>query len=161
MNKYVESEANQHVMKLIQMGADVKIVPGKMVYVTFDIEQNIQLAYVYNLNRKNKFFLERIKPYPMPVREFNTPDAICEIIKIDVEQFRNAIKSHQIRKFIDINLEFHKLLLTFEDLFLYYNIKTETFAEIKGHLDAIHKTIHSAKESDDRVYFKKEPDNLD
>ncbi len=161
MNKYVESEANQHVMKLIQMGADVKIVSGQMVYVTFDISKDIQLAYVYNLNRKNKFFLERIKPYPMPVKAFNTPDAICEIIKIDVEQFKNAMKSHHICKFIDLNLEFHKMLLTFEDLFLYYNVKAETFEEIKDHLDAIRKTIYDAKESIDRVYFKKNPDNLE
>ena len=161
MNKYVESEANQHVMKLIQMGADVKIVSGQMVYVTFDLSEDIKVAYVYNLNRKNKFFLERIKPYPMPVREFDTPDAICEIIKIDVEQFKTASKSHNIRQFIDINMEFHNMLLTFEDLFLYYNVKSETFKDIKGHLDAIHNTILNAKESVDRVYFKKDPDNLD
>ncbi len=161
MNKYVESEANQHVMKLIQMGADVKIVSGQMVYVTFDISKDIQLAYVYNLNRKNKFFLERIKPYPMPVKAFNTPDAICEIIKIDVEQFKNAIKSQHISKFIDLNIEFHNMLLTFEDLFLYYNVKADTFGGIKGHLEAIRRTIHEAKESVDRVYFKKNPDNLE
>jgi hypothetical protein len=161
MNKYVESESSQHVMKLIQMGADVKIVSGQMVYVTFDISEDIQVAYVYNLNRKNKFFLERIKPYPMPVRSFDTPDAICEIIKIDVEQFKTACKSHNIRQFIDINMEFHNMLLTFEDLFLYYNVKSNTFKDIKNHLDAIHQTILDAKESIDRVYFKKDPDNLD
>ncbi|MBN2877991.1 MAG: hypothetical protein JXL85_10125 [Bacilli bacterium] len=161
MNKYIESEANQHVMKLIQMGADVKVVSGKLVYVQFDINEFVQVAYVYHLNKHNKFFLERTKPYPIPVREFDNADAICDIIKIDVEQFKNAAQSHNIREFIGINTEFHKMILTFEDLFLYYNVDHATVERIQKDIDDIHNRIKDAKESASRVYFGKEPDYLD
>jgi len=100
MNKYVQSETNQHVMKLIQMGADVTVVSGQMVYVSFDINDEIKVSYVYNINKKNRYFLERIRPYPISVKEFETAEDICNIIKIDVEQFRNAVKSHNIHDFI-------------------------------------------------------------
>jgi hypothetical protein len=147
-------------MKLIQMGADVKIVSGQMVYVAFVITENLKVSYVYHLNKKNRFFLERTRPYPMPVREFETADAICDIIKIDVEQFRNAAKSHNIKDFIGINTDFHATTLMFEDLFLYYNVDAKTFLGIKEHLAQIHSLIKDGKESSSRVYFKKEPDNL-
>lgn len=160
MNKYVESEANQHVMKLIQMGANVKIVSGQMIYVAFEISDDLKVSYVYHLNKKNRFFLERTRPYPIPVREFDTADAICDIIKIDVEQFKKASKSHKIKDFIDINSDFHATTLMFEDLFLYYNVDSDTVDCIKRNLESIHELIKGAKESANRVYFKKDPDNL-
>ncbi|MGE0003535.1 MAG: hypothetical protein AB7S88_03640, partial [Candidatus Izemoplasmatales bacterium] len=94
MNKYVLSETNQHVMKLVQMGANVTVVSSQMVYVSFDITPEIKVSYVYNINKKNRYYLERIKPYPIAVKEFETADDICNIIKIDVEQFKNAVCSH-------------------------------------------------------------------
>lgn len=160
MNKYIKSEADQHVMKLIQMGADVKIVSGQMIYVSFEITKDIKVSYVYHLNKKNKFFLERIKPYPIPVREFESADAICDIIQIDVDQFRDAARSHNINDFIEINTTFHNTTLIFEDLFLYYNVDAATFSKIKENLCNIHTIIKQAKESSKRIYFKKDPDNL-
>ncbi|MDD3123101.1 MAG: hypothetical protein PHC62_06300 [Candidatus Izemoplasmatales bacterium] len=160
MNKYVQSETNQHVMKLIQMGANIKVVSSQMVYVSFDITEEIKVSYVYNINKKNKYFLERIKPYPISVKEFETADDICNIIKIDIEQFRNAAKSHNIYDFIKINYELHNNILSFEDLFLYYNIDSKTLNEIKTNIDNIHRAITSAKTSSERVYFGKEPDYL-
>ncbi|MBU0996571.1 MAG: hypothetical protein KKE16_00835 [Firmicutes bacterium] len=160
MNKYVQSETNQHVMKLIQMGADVTVVSGQMVYVSFDINEEIKVSYVYNINKKNRYFLERIRPYPISVKEFETAEDICNIIKIDVEQFRNAVKSHNIHEFININYELHNLILQFEDLFLYYNIDHNTFDEIKTDIEDIHERINKAKEKSKRVYFGKEPDHL-
>jgi hypothetical protein len=160
MNKYIESEANQHVMKLRQMGAEVTIVSGQMVYVSFDINDDIKVSYVYNINKKNRYFLERIKPYPIAVREFESADDICNIIKIDIEQFKIAIQSHNIKEFIQINYDFHKTILMFEDLFLYYNIKHDTISTIEEAIDKIHKAIIDAKETSSRVFFEKDPDNL-
>ncbi len=161
MNRYIESESSQHVMKLVQMGGDVKVVSGKLFYVEFQVSEQLEVAYVYHLNKHNKFFLERTKPYPIPVREFDSADAICDIIKIDVEQFKNAANSHHLEKFIDINSEFHNMILTFEDLFLYYNVDHATFERIQQDIDDIHKRINDAKESASRVYFGKEPDYLE
>ncbi len=161
MNKYVLSETNQHVMRLIQMGADVQVVSSQMVYVTFDITQDVKVSYVYNINKKNRYFLERIKPYPLPVKEFESAEDICNIIKIDVEQFKNAAKSKNMKDFIETNSELHNILLMYEDLFLYYNVAPETIQGIKKRISQIHMSLADAKATAERVYFKKEPDHLD
>ena len=160
MNKYVLSETKQHVMKLRQIGADVNIISSQMVYVSFEINEFVKVAYVYNINKKGRYFLERIKPYPIPVREFTSAKDVYDIIKIDIEQFRNAVKSHHISDFIALNYKFHDTILMFEDIFLYYNLDASTIEEIKESVAKIHKTIAKAKETANRVYFKKEPDNL-
>ncbi len=160
MNKYVTSETNQHVMKLIQMGASVTAVSSQMVYVTFDITPEIQVSYVYNINKKNKYFLERIKPYPLPVRAYDSADDLCKIIKIDVEQFKNAVKSHNVYEFIKASRNFHDVIMMFEDLFLYYNVKPEILSKIEHNIKDIFDTIKDAREKCPRVYFKKEPESL-
>lgn len=160
MNKYVRSETNQHTMKLIQMGADIKVISSQMVYVSFQITKNFTVSYVYNINKKNKYFIERIKPYPITVKEFNTAEDVINIIKIDVEQFRNAVKSHNIYDFITINRDFHNIILSFEDLFLYYNIEKENIDKLLSNIKEIKQIIENAKVADSRVYFKKEPEHL-
>lgn len=160
MNKYVASETNQHVMKLIQMGADVKVVSSQMVYVSFDITEEIKVSYVYNINKNNKYFLERIKPYPLPVRAYESAEDICEIIRIDIDQFKNAVKSHNVYEFIKSGRDFHKVIKMFEDLFLYYNVKPETLKRIESDISDVYETIKKAKEECERVYFKKEPESL-
>ncbi len=160
MNKYVLSETNQHVMKLIQMGADVTVVSSQMVYVSFDITEDVTVSYVYNINKKNKYFLERIRPYPLPVKTYDSAEDICNIIKIDIEQFKIAAKSHNVQAFIKTNQAFHDIIMKFEDLFLYYNIKPEVFKQLKMDIEDIEKTIDEATGTATRVYFGKEPDNL-
>ncbi len=160
MNKYVDSETNQHVMKLVQMGANVTVVSSQMVYVSFDITEDVKVSYVYNINKKNKYFLERIRPYPLPVRVFDSAEDICNIIKIDIEQFKNAANSHNIYEFIQKSRDFHNIILMFEDLFLYYNVNPDIFKKLQDDIDDIYTTISDALKSSERVYFGKDPDNL-
>ena len=160
MNKYVDSETNQHVMKLVQMGANVTVVSSQMVYVSFDITEDVKVSYVYNINKKNKYFLERIRPYPLPVRVFDSAEDICNIIKIDIEQFKNAANSHNIYEFIQKSRNFHNIILMFEDLFLYYNVNPDIFKKLQDDIDDIYTTISDALKSSERVYFGKDPDNL-
>ena len=54
MNKYVWSETNQNIMRLMQIGANVTVISSQMVYVSFDISDEIKVSYVYNINKKNK-----------------------------------------------------------------------------------------------------------
>jgi hypothetical protein len=108
MDKYVNSEVNQHLMKLLQLGANVQVVSGKLIYVKFVLSNDVEVAYVYNINKHNKYFLERLKPYKLPIREFDSAADVIEIIKIDVEQFKNACNSHKIKSFISINKDLHQ-----------------------------------------------------
>lgn len=157
--KYVNSEASQHDMKLVQLGAKVEQINGKMCYVKFDVE-GFELAYVYNINKKGKYFLERIKPYPLPMKEFKCESAVIDIIKIDLEQFKNAVNSRNINAFVTISSELNKTIKQFEDLFLYYNVPQIETQIIMEKIEEIQQEIKKTKENSERVYFTKDPDNL-
>ncbi|SHK43778.1 hypothetical protein [Paramaledivibacter caminithermalis] len=157
--RYVKSEASQHDMKLVQLGAKVEQINSKMCYVKFDIE-GFELAYVYNINKKGKYFLERIKPYPLPMREFKSESDVINIIKIDLEQFKNAVNSRNIDAFVTISTELNRTIKQFEDLFLYYNVPKIETQIIMGKISEIQKEIANTKENSERVYFTKDPDNL-
>ncbi|RKD27185.1 hypothetical protein [Caminicella sporogenes] len=159
MRKYIYMEASQHDMKLIQMGAKVEQISSKMCYVKFTID-DIEVAYVYNINKKGRYFLERIKPYPIPLKEFEKEEDVIKIIDIDVRQFKNAAKSKNMENFIKINKELNKTIKEFEDLFLYYNVPKIEIEIIMDKIKEIHEEIYKTQKMSERVFFDKEPDNL-
>lgn len=160
MQKYINSETNQHIMKLIMLGANVQVVTGKTVYVKFKLKNDVEVAYLYNINKHNKYFLERIKPYPLSIKEFETTDDVIKTIQVDYEQFQNAVNSHQIKNFIEINKSLHKSIKSFEDLFLYYNLSTDVAEGIRDDILDIQKRIQEATNNCKRIFFEKDPDNL-
>ena len=160
MNKYVHSETQQHVMKLIQIGADVNVIRSNMVYVSFILENGVEVSYVYNINKKNRYFLERIKPYPVAVKEFESPDDVVNIILLDYKQFKIAVKSKKIKNFIEINNSLHKTIKAFEDLFLYYNISRPDITEMEKHVQEMNALIKRINMESERLFFEKEPENL-
>jgi len=159
MRKYLEAEVMQHSMKLQQMGAKVNVINSKLCYVSFDIG-GFTVSYSYNVNAKGKYFLERIKPYPLPLKVFEREEDVIEIIQIDLDQFKNAIRSHNINDFIDISRHLSVHLKNFDDLFLYYNIPEDEIKTLIGHLENIDEDIERIKAKSERLCFMKEPDNL-
>ena len=159
MQKYVIAEALEDEMRLVQMGGKVTQINGKMCFVQFDIE-GLVVEYAYNINNKGKFFLERVKPYPLPVKVYEDIQRIIEIIDIDLEQFRQAAKSHNMQKFIKMGNLFHATAKRFEDLFLYYNVHEVILDEVIQEMEQINAVIDQCKITAERLYFKKEPDNL-
>lgn len=159
MRKYINAEAMQHSMKLIQMGAKVNQVNSKMCYVAFEVGK-IDLEYVYNINGKGQYFLERIKPYPLPMKVYEREEDLIDIIEIDVEQFKNAVNSHNIDEFICINSKLNETIKKFEDLFLYYNVAEIEAKKIVSKINEIQDMIKETKDVSERVYFRKEPDNI-
>lgn len=159
MKEYVNVEVDQQTIRFQQMGGKVKVINSKLCYVDFDIS-GFKLQYVYNVNKKGNYFLERIKPYPLALKEFETEQDIVDIIAIDVDQFRNAIKSHNASTFVDIARQLNLTLKKFEDLFLYYNVSAENVTQALTKLNDLSAEIDCMKEESKRIYFKKEPDNL-
>ena len=148
-HEYVKEE-------LERMGAKVIDLHGTMCIVKFLIK-DIKINYIYHTNRDNTFFLERTKPYVIPMGDFNTEEDILEIIKIDFEQFHNAMHSKNFEEFIEIDTNIAKLVRTFEDLFLYYNVSKDNLNEIRQKTEDILEKIHEVKNTSERIYFKKEP----
>ncbi len=159
MRNLIEAEVTLQTMKLEQMGGKVRVISSKMCYVKFDLS-GFQVEYAYNVNKHGNYFLERIAPYPLPLREFDREDAVIEIIEIDLEQFKNAIKSHNIDSFININRKLTQTIKRFEDLFLYYNVPSEENEIIFKRIAEIDEEIEKTKKNSQRIYFRKDPENL-
>jgi len=159
MRKLINAEVMQNTMKLQQLGAKVQVINSKLCYVNFDIG-GFKIQYVYNVNSKGNYFLERIKPYPLPLKEFESEQDIVDIIDIDVEQFRNALKSHNIEGFINISRKLNQTLKKFEDLFLYYNVPAAEIDVMINKLTDFDDEIEKMKGEAERLYFRKDPENL-
>jgi len=159
MKKIIKANVLHQTMKLRQMGADVEVVNSKLCYVKFNIN-GIDLSYVYNINKKNEYFLERIKPYPLPLKAFKSEEDVVDIIAIDIEQFKNVSSSKNVDDFIDFLKQMKLAVNKFEDLILYYNVSKEDISEFQDILSNLNKKIDQSKEASDRLYFKKNPDFL-
>ncbi len=159
MKTSILTEASEHEMKLVQMGAKVQQINSKMCFVTFHIN-NFDIEYVYNINNKDEYFIERIKPYPLALKVTKTEKELIKVIEIDLAQFKNASQSHNMQSFIEIGNNLNLVIKKFEDLFLYYNISEADCAVFQDQIDLLLKHIESTKDHSQRVYFEKEPDNL-
>lgn len=159
MRKIIKAKEIHQTMKLRQMGADVEVINSKLCYVKFKIN-NIDLAYVYNINKKNEYFLERIKPYPLPLKAFKSEEDIVETIAIDVEQFKNVSSSKNVDDFIDFLKQMKLAVNKFEDLILYYNVCKDDVKAFKNILNTLNNKIDDSKAQSERLYFKKNPDFL-
>jgi len=95
MRSIVNGEVSQHVVKLQQLGAKVNVIDSRLCYVNFDLG-GFLVQYVYNVNYRDNYFLQRSKPYPRVIDEFETEKDVVKLIKNDVQKFRNALKSHHI-----------------------------------------------------------------
>ncbi len=142
-----------------KIGGTITEIEDVMFYVTFDFE-NHSVVYLYHLNRNNTYTLERIKPYSLNIGPFKTEEEIIDGIKIDIDQFRNAMKSKNFSYFIDLDYNISKLARIFEDLFLYYNVDEESLDNINHNIKNMLQSIDKIKEKSKRIYFDKDPDML-
>lgn len=159
MKRYIGAEASEHEMKLVQMGAKVEQINSKMCYVRFKLD-SMNVDYAYNINKKGRYFLERISPYPLPIREYENESDIVKVIDVDIRQFKNAINSKNYETFTSINKELHMTIKAFEDLFLYYNVPTMKAEVIMEKIKEIQNEIHETQKQSERVFFDKDPDYL-
>ncbi len=156
----MNAEALAETMKLRNMGAKIQSVDSKMCIVKFE-EAGVQIEYAYSVNSSGKYHLERIKPYPLPLREFTREEKLIEIIEIDLDQFRNAIKFlESLAPFIALGNDFHHTFQRLEDLYLYYEVSPETLEAIHGKLREIDAIISDTAKEAKRIYHRKEPDTL-
>ena len=142
---YNTAEVSQHTIKLQQLGAKVQVINSTLCYVNFDLDGLI-LQYVYNVNHKGNYFLERIQPYPLALTVSDDEKGIVHLISEDVNKFRNALKSHHSESFISIAKQISKTFSTFEDTFLNYNIPNEKVEKIYKKILALEFEIDMIRE---------------
>jgi hypothetical protein len=145
--------------ELKKMGARVLDIQGIMYYVKFDLEGHA-ISYMYHLKDDNSFYMERIKPYTMPLGDYENEEEIVDVIRVDIEQFRNAMRSKNFDRFITIDDHISTLVRLFEDLFLYYNIDKEDLDQLDDRVNGVLETILRIMDRSNRVYKKKDPEVL-
>ncbi|GAU79745.1 hypothetical protein [Fusibacter sp. 3D3] len=141
------------------LGGHVIDIQGIMFLVKFDISGH-KITYAYHLNEDNTYLLERVKPYFLSIGFYKDEEDIVDCIKVDIDQFRNAMHSSNFEQFIEIDNHLSKLVRLFEDLYLYYNINKDDLCKLDQSVDVILDNIKEIMKHSDRVYTKKDPDVL-
>jgi hypothetical protein len=137
---------------LRQMGAsDVTKIRGLLYFMTFKLSDNVEISYSYNINTKNKYFLQRIKPYPIPQGVFSDEYEIVSFIKKDLQKFSTAMNSSNFNLFLDVARKVNNITSMAEHLFLNYNVNVNQLLRINTELDDILKEIEFAKNTSKEI----------
>lgn len=123
-------------MKLTQMGGNVTSLHGIISFIHFNVNQ-LELIYVYNLNAKNKYFLQMVKPYPVGAGVFSKPQEIVQYIKNDIKKFQNASNSNVFNEFVSVNKGLYDSIQNIKDAFMTYNVPADKMKKIKEKIDEI------------------------
>lgn len=154
MRKIIDSaEVSEHTIKLQQLGAKVTVINSNLCYVDFDLE-NLHLQYVYNVNHKGNYFLERIKPYPLAIEELGSERDVIKLINNDLEKFKNVLKSSHSENYVAMAKQISKMFSTFEDTFLNYNIPAEKVEKIYKKILALEFEIDVIRDIAKQIYDK-------
>ncbi len=145
------AEVSHHTIKLQQLGGKVQVINSTLCYVNFNLE-GLELQYVYNVNHKGNYFLERIKPYPLALQEVSDEKDIVKIISEDVDKFRNALKSNHSVSFISMAQQISKIFAVFEDTFLNYNIPFEKIEKMYKKILALEFELDMIREISSEIY---------
>ena len=88
---------------LKQLGAtDIKVFDSRMHIANFDLGNGLVVSYVFNITRKDKFFLQRMRPYAMVKGKYADQREIIEFIKDDITRFKMSSQLNNIDKYIEL-----------------------------------------------------------
>ena len=129
--------------QLRQMGAsNITFVNSNMYIVDFKLEGGLLVSYVFNITRGDKYVLQRMRPYAMVQGKYANTAEIAEFI----EKVRNAERSSNFVKFIEISKKGAEFAEALENLFLNYNVGREEMESMEEKLDRLLEHIGQAKE---------------
>lgn len=124
--------------RLRYIGAtSIKKINGILYFIEFDIDKDLKISYAYNINSQNKYFLQRIKPYPIPEGVFDKESQVVAFIEKDIKKFANAKNSNNFELFLTITNELSNMCADIEKLFLNYNIDKIDLSNLKNELNDI------------------------
>lgn len=140
---------------LRQIGAiEIKKVRGLLYFIKFKLDEDLEISYTYNINSKNKYFLQRIKPYPIPQGVFVDEYEVVSFIKKDLHKFNNAKISSNFKSFLEVSKKVNSINYEMEKLFLNYNVDAEHLLRLDKELNDILGQIEESKNTSERIYIK-------
>ena len=136
-------------IRLRQLGASkIQKVQGCLYFIKFILDDDFEVMYTYNINAKNKYFLQRIEPYPIPNGTFSTEVKIVDFIKKDIAKFRKGIKSEHYDDFLEATAQANKFVRQLDDFYLNYQVEedslvSDSLGQINTTIDNLNKRLES------------------
>ncbi|MGE4549508.1 MAG: hypothetical protein AB7C89_08175, partial [Intestinibacillus sp.] len=131
---------------LRQLGASsIREISSIMHIVNFDLGDGTEVSYVFNITKNSRYFLQRMRPYPLPQGKFGDVQEIIEFITKDIAAFRNAHNSSNFNKFVHVTDKMSQLMVKMEDLFLHYNISGAELESFHQQLEALVRAADTLK----------------
>ena len=150
--RYIDIQKNMHLIKLQQLGANVEVIEGVMHFIRFEVEDTT-IKYVYHINDKGFYFLQRRAPYPLNFGTYSSQDNVIQVIQDDIAQMRNAKRSKKFEEFIAINQAITSTASDFENLFLYYNVPGTEARKIEKKMAEFRELLQETKKISKRINF--------
>ena len=109
--------------RLRQLGAtSIREINSIMHIVRFQLENGFEVAYVFNITKNNKYFLQRMRPYALAHGKMADAESIVAFITEDIAKFRQAQRSSNFHTFIETASLMNTLTAKLEELFLNNNV---------------------------------------
>lgn len=125
-------------VSLRQLGATkVKEISSVMYLVEFALTETLMISYIYNITHKDKYYLQRVEPYPIPKGKFADEQEIVEYITKDIHKFQNATHSSNFQTFLDVTDKVSTITDRMEELFLNHNVHGDDLILLDDQLDAL------------------------
>lgn len=146
---FVSAEQDNLDMMLTQMGAQVKSIHGIICFAKFLIN-GTEFFYVYNINAKSQYYLQKVLPYPVGAGEFSRPSEIIAYIKNDIEKFKNASKNSTFEDFLKVNTKIHRIVHKLEDTFMNYKLEPQELEKIYREIEDVDNILDDAQKTSDK-----------
>ena len=138
---------------LRQMGASsIKEIRNGILYIAkFELSNDLCVTYVFNVTKRDKYFLQRVAPYPISHGDFDGAQEVVDFIRKDIQKFRNAHNSHNFPKFLDTTDAMVRLSHAVELLFLERNVSEEDLDGLSQSLEAAINAIKEIREHSPKI----------
>lgn len=129
-------------MMLKQKGAaKLKSIPTYVNTVKFVISKNLKLVYIYEIEKNDGIYLQRVKPYPLMIGKLYSPDDVIDFIERDVEKFRDAFESENFPKLIVLANQANSLERKFEKMFLNESLRSEKIKKLEKAIEEVERIV--------------------
>jgi len=103
------------------------------------------VTYVFDVTKHDKYYIQRIAPYPISHGDFANADEVIEFVRRDITKFRNAMQSHNFPKFLETAHAMVRFTHAVELMFLERNIPEED-------MDAVRRSIENSLDQVREIY---------
>lgn len=137
---------------LSQLGAkEIRNFSSTMHIVNFDLGDDLEVSYVFNITQKDKYFLQRMKPYAMVNGKYASQAEIIEFITDDISKFRKAKEINDADIYLKLAAEMDQIKLRTEHIFLNHDVAVKDFREILDEFNTVLERVELANKKSDKI----------